>query len=126
MNRPVHRGLDAPGAAETLNAVGRLSRSSGRLKRFCWHPEADILRLIRLSGTPAGGWQGMTMQDYVESLRDKHAFLEQQIDAEMHRPLPDQLLLSRLKREKLKIKDEMARLGNGGNPPLPPGTGGHW
>jgi hypothetical protein len=49
----------------------------------------------------------MTMQDYVESLRDKHAFLEQQIDAEMHRPLPDQLLLSRLKREKLKIKDEM-------------------
>ena len=47
----------------------------------------------------------MTMQDYVESLRDKHAFLEQQIDAEMHRPLPDQLLLSRLKREKLKIKD---------------------
>lgn len=55
----------------------------------------------------------MTTQDYVESLRDKHAFLEQQIDAEMHRPLPDQLLLSRLKREKLKIKDEIARLGSG-------------
>jgi hypothetical protein len=52
----------------------------------------------------------MTMQDYAESLRDKHALLEQQIDAEMHRPLPDQLLLSRLKREKLKIKDEMVRL----------------
>lgn len=55
----------------------------------------------------------MTTQDYVESLRDKHALLEQQIDAELHRPLPDQLLLSRLKREKLKIKDEMVRLGNG-------------
>jgi hypothetical protein len=55
----------------------------------------------------------MTTQDYVESLRDKHALLEQQIDAELHRPLPDQLLLSRLKREKLKLKDEMVRLGNG-------------
>jgi hypothetical protein len=55
----------------------------------------------------------MTMQDYVESLRDKHALLEQQIDTELHRPLPDQMLLSRLKREKLKIKDEMVRLNDG-------------
>ena len=67
----------------------------------------------------------MTMQDYVESLRDKHAFLEQQIDAELHRPLPDQLLLSRLKREKLKIKDEMARLGNGGSGAMRPNAGLH-
>lgn len=52
----------------------------------------------------------MTMQDYVESLRSKHAHLERQIDDEMHRPLPDQSILSRLKREKLRIKDEMARL----------------
>jgi hypothetical protein len=54
---------------------------------------------------------GMTMQDYVESLRGKHALLEQQIDDEMHRPLPDQSVLTRLKREKLRIKDEIARLG---------------
>jgi hypothetical protein len=54
----------------------------------------------------------MTMQDYVESLHVKHASLEQQIDDEMHRPLPDQVTLSRLKREKLKIKDEIARLGS--------------
>jgi hypothetical protein len=52
----------------------------------------------------------MTMQDYVESLRSKHAHLERQIDDEMHRPLPDQSILSRLKREKLRLKDEMARL----------------
>lgn len=67
----------------------------------------------------------MTMQDYVESLRDKHAFLEQQIDVEMHRPLPDQLLLSRLKREKLKIKDEMARVGNGAPDHMRPSSGVH-
>ena len=52
----------------------------------------------------------MTMQDYAESLRSKHAHLERQIDDEMHRPLPDQSVLSRLKREKLRLKDEMARL----------------
>jgi len=57
------------------------------------------------------------MQDYVESLRSKHALLEQQIDNEMHRPLPDQAVLSRLKREKLRIKDEIARLG--GTSPKP-------
>ena len=53
----------------------------------------------------------MTMQDYVESLRGKHAVLEAKIDDEMHRPLPDQPTLTRLKREKLRIKDEIARLG---------------
>jgi len=52
----------------------------------------------------------MTMHDYVESLRSKHAHLEQEIDDELHRPLPDQSVLTRLKREKLRIKDEMARL----------------
>lgn len=53
----------------------------------------------------------MTMQDYVESLRSKHAHLERQIDDEMHRPLPDQSTLTRLKREKLRLKDEIARVG---------------
>jgi len=52
----------------------------------------------------------MTMQDYVESLRSKHAHLEREIDDEMHRPLPDQSTLSRLKREKLRLKDEIARM----------------
>lgn len=52
----------------------------------------------------------MTMQDYVESLRSKHAYLERQIDDELHRPLPDQSTLSRLKREKLRLKDEIVRM----------------
>jgi hypothetical protein len=64
----------------------------------------------------------MTMHDYVESLRSKHAHLEQEIDEELHRPLPDQSVLTRLKREKLRIKDEMARLG-GSNPRVPSANG---
>jgi hypothetical protein len=58
----------------------------------------------------------MTMHEYVESLRSKHAHLEQQIDDELHRPLPDQSILTRLKREKLRIKDEIARLGGSSSP----------
>jgi hypothetical protein len=64
----------------------------------------------------------MTVQDYVESLRSKHAHLEEQIDDELHRPLPDQSVLTRLKREKLRIKDEMARLGRT-NSRAAPGNG---
>jgi hypothetical protein len=60
--------------------------------------------------------KGMTVHDYVESLRSKHAHLEQEIDDELHRPLPDQSILTRLKREKLRIKDEMARLGSASSP----------
>ncbi len=53
----------------------------------------------------------MSMQEYVEELRSKHAHLEEEIDDEVHRPMPDQSILTRLKREKLRIKDEIARLG---------------
>jgi hypothetical protein len=59
----------------------------------------------------------MTMHDYVESLRSKHAVLERQIVDELHRPLPDHMTLTRLKREKLKIKDEIARMGPGSPAP---------
>ncbi len=53
----------------------------------------------------------MPLQDHVESLRAKHAHLEELIDQEMHRPLPDQARLSRLKKEKLRIKEQIERLG---------------
>lgn len=57
----------------------------------------------------------MSLQDYVEGLRSKHAHLEQAIDEELHRPLPDQTLLTRLKREKLRVKDEIVRLTENGS-----------
>ncbi len=52
----------------------------------------------------------MTMEDRVESLKAKHARLEQEIDSEIHRPLPDSAHLTELKRQKLKLKEEIARL----------------
>jgi hypothetical protein len=52
----------------------------------------------------------MALHEHVDSLRTKHAHLEQMIDEELHRPLPDQAALSRLKKEKLRIKEEIERL----------------
>ena len=44
----------------------------------------------------------------VEALESKHAALHALIDEEEHRPHPDEDLLHRLKKEKLRIKDELA------------------
>ena len=52
----------------------------------------------------------MSTMEHVESLRSKHARLEQLIDEELHRPLPDQVALSRLKKEKLRLKEDIERL----------------
>ncbi|MCB9943091.1 MAG: YdcH family protein [Geminicoccaceae bacterium] len=52
----------------------------------------------------------MSLQEHVVSLRSKHARLEQLIDDEQHRPLPDQTTLAKLKREKLRVKDELENL----------------
>jgi hypothetical protein len=52
----------------------------------------------------------MSVQEHVESLRHKHAHLEHLIDEELHRPMPDQSVLARMKKEKLRIKEEIERL----------------
>ena len=43
----------------------------------------------------------------VDSLASKHAALHAKIDEEEHRPQPDEVLLHRLKKEKLKLKDAL-------------------
>ena len=52
----------------------------------------------------------MALQEHVESLRAKHVRLERLIDEEMHRPLPDQSLVTQMKREKLRLKEELEKL----------------
>lgn len=41
------------------------------------------------------------------ALQTRHEGLEARIDAEHHRPLPDDLAIARLKKEKLRLKDEL-------------------
>ena len=42
-----------------------------------------------------------------ESLEQKHAALQALIDEEEHRPHPDDIRIHELKKEKLRIKDEI-------------------
>jgi hypothetical protein len=52
----------------------------------------------------------MTIEDRVETLKAKHARLDHEIDEEAHRPLPDTVHITELKREKLRIKEEIQRI----------------
>lgn len=53
----------------------------------------------------------MSLESRLVSLKDRHASLEDQIHAEDTRPRPDVEALNRLKVEKLRLKEEMDRLG---------------
>ena len=49
-------------------------------------------------------------QSRVQSLQTRHASLESRISEEGHRPLPDPDTLTRLKVEKLRLKEELERV----------------
>jgi hypothetical protein len=54
----------------------------------------------------------MTLQARFDALKERHAALEQRIADEDQRPRPDSETLTRLKIEKLHVKEEMERLRN--------------
>lgn len=52
----------------------------------------------------------MSLQDRQEALKAKHAALEAALQEEFRRPYPDNDAVADLKRRKLRIKDELARM----------------
>jgi len=52
----------------------------------------------------------MRLDARIASLNNRHAALEARIFEEDHRPRPDAEALAKLKREKLRLKEEMERL----------------
>lgn len=52
----------------------------------------------------------MPFEARITSLEERHAALERRIYDEDRRPMPDAIELTRLKREKLRLKEEMERL----------------
>ena len=46
-------------------------------------------------------------QAHLSALQTRHADIEARITEENQRPAPDMATISRLKKEKLKVKDEM-------------------
>jgi hypothetical protein len=54
----------------------------------------------------------MALAAHLAELAEKHKLLERKIEAEVSRPGSDDLEIHRLKLEKLKLKDEIARLSD--------------
>ena len=52
----------------------------------------------------------MSLQSRIDSLKERHTALDAKLSAEDHRPRPDTDALTRLKEQKLRLKDEMERL----------------
>jgi hypothetical protein len=57
-----------------------------------------------------GGIQSMSLNTRLDALKERHASLETRIFDEDHRPSPDSQALTKLKLEKLRLKEEMERL----------------
>jgi hypothetical protein len=52
----------------------------------------------------------MSQQERIEALKEKHAALERAIEEENTHPQPNNDMISGLKRQKLRIKDEIYQL----------------
>jgi len=72
-----------------------------------------------VTGRPIGGLivthfrqevQEMALQGHIQELSEKHKKLEELIETEMAHPDWDEVRVASLKKEKLRIKDELLRL----------------
>lgn len=54
----------------------------------------------------------MAHAERIEALRARHARLEVEIGQEANRPKPDDMQVAALKREKLRIRDEIERIAH--------------
>jgi hypothetical protein len=52
----------------------------------------------------------MGLESHIQELTDKHHKLDELIHEEQLRPLPDDLMISELKKRKLRLKEEIERL----------------
>ena len=52
----------------------------------------------------------MSIGDMVDTLTSKHHALEEAIENENNRPHPDEIEIASLKKQKLRIKDELASI----------------
>jgi hypothetical protein len=93
----MRRHLSAVTAARPPAAAERVkkARQSGRIVFYC------------LVSIPLQERMTPMDQSQLDSLENKHASLEAMIDEEEHRPHPDDLRLHQLKKEKLRVKDEL-------------------
>ena len=53
----------------------------------------------------------MALSAHLEQLQSRHGDIENQIDRELRSPVPDNVKISQLKRQKLQIKDTIVQIG---------------
>lgn len=56
----------------------------------------------------------MSLNDRIEALRARHQSLELALQEEIHRPQPNDEMIHDIKRQKLRIKDEIYELEHRG------------
>ncbi len=54
----------------------------------------------------------MSLDERIDDLKSKHQALETAIEDENNRPHPDDIEIASLKKQKLRIKDEIATITN--------------
>ena len=52
----------------------------------------------------------MGLESHIQELSDKHHKLDEQIHEELLRPAPDDIMISELKKRKLRLKEQIERL----------------
>jgi hypothetical protein len=52
----------------------------------------------------------LALRARLKTLQQEHADLEASIEALGHMPIPDQLMIARLKRKKLTLRDEIVKI----------------
>lgn len=55
----------------------------------------------------------MSLTSHLQELRRKHEAIDQQVEAQSRAPGVDHLALAELKKQKLRLKEEIARLSAG-------------
>lgn len=53
----------------------------------------------------------MSAAEHIAALKAKHAELEQMLQDEVNHPHPNDVLIADIKKQKLRIKDQLAQLG---------------
>src|SRR5579863_7900650 len=77
-----------------------------------WNPAPNSVTIAGSAAFISLDYRGgaMSLHDRIESLRARHRTLEEAIDQEKGRPWPNIEALADLKRQKLRIKDEIFQL----------------
>ncbi|MDD9976997.1 MAG: DUF465 domain-containing protein [Boseongicola sp.] len=54
----------------------------------------------------------MSLSSHLQELRKKHATLSEEVEAAQRSPATDDLMITSLKKQKLKLKEEIERLSH--------------